>query len=282
MSISNNFNPKVSIVIACYNDSNVVVAIKSAFNQTYINKEIIVVNDGSNELTTNAINSMKEYVDILVEQDNQGQSNARNNGVKKASGEFILNHDSDDFFEATFCEEAISFFENDEQISIVTCQAQRFSKKGKIDIYTPKGGGLENFLFSNSAMGSSMFKKGDWERVGGYEEKLPILGIEDWEFYINILKNEGYAFVIPKPLFNYQLRENSSTVRIRDLKYDKFKYIIQKHKDLYKDNFEELVGFFIEKLKLEQKEKIKNTNRIDYKLGEVILRPLRFFKSLIN
>jgi glycosyltransferase involved in cell wall biosynthesis len=275
-------HPKVSIIIACYNDPDVGRAVSSAYDQTYLNKEIIVVNDGSDNATVAALESVSDYIDIRIDQDNKGQSIARNIGIKNSTGKYILNHDSDDFFDPKFCNEAVTHFEKDDDIVIVTCQAKRFSKKGEIDIYTPQGGAIKDFLFANSAMGSSMFKKDDWDRVGGYEEKLPILGIEDWEFYINLLKYNGYAFVIQKPLFNYQLREDSSTVRIRELKYDKYKYIIEKHRDLYNENFDELVSFFTERLKLEQKEKIKNTNRIEYRLGHLILRPLRYLKSFIK
>src|SRR5690606_16027598 len=128
-------------------------------------------------------------------------------------------------------------------------------------------GRLENFLFSNSALGSSMFKRSDWQDCGGYEEKLPILGFEDWELYVNILRSGGYAFVIDEPLFYYQIREGSTTEKIKNLKQDKLKHIILKHSDLYKDNFEALVTNLIDRVKIEEMEKIKNTKRIDFKLG---------------
>src|SRR5690606_26217039 len=138
------------------------------------------------------------------------------NGIKKARGEYILNLDSDDYFEPEFCEKAIKLFQTDDEIKIVTCKAQRFNKNGQMDVFTPSGGGLENFLFSNSALGSSMFKKSDWENCDGYEEELPILGFEDWELYLNILKSGGYAKVLQEVLFHYQVRENSTTARIKD------------------------------------------------------------------
>ncbi len=274
--------PKVSIIIACYNDPDVLVAVRSAYIQTYSNKEIIVVDDGSNQQTQEALQSVREYIDIVITQDNQGQSIARNNGIKKANGEYILNLDSDDYFEPEFCEKAIRIFEVDEEIKIVTCKARRFNKSGDIDVFSPLGGDLQNFLFTNSALGSSMFKRNNWEQVGGYEEKLPILGFEDWEFYLNILKTGGVAFVIPEVLFNYQVRENSTTAKIKDFKPDKFKHIILKHSELYKENFEALVTNLIERLKTEEREKFKNTKRIDFKLGKALLRPLRFIKSLIS
>lgn len=276
-------NPLLSIVISCYNDANYIEqAVSSALNQTYSNKEIIVIDDGSNIETKAVLKKLEPKITILITQDNQGQSIARNNGIRKAKGEYILNLDSDDFFEITFCEKAINKFEEDQEIAIVTCNVNRFNTSGSIDIFFPNGGFLNNFLFSNSAMGSSMFKRKDWERCGGYEEKLPILGLEDWEFYIQILKLGGYAYVIQETLFNYQVRENSTTDRIREVRLDKFKHIIMKHKQLYSANFEILVENLFDQIKREQSEKMKNTERIDFKIGKAVLRPLRWIKAVIK
>lgn len=273
---------KVSIIIACYNDPFVVKAVRSAFEQSYSNKEIIVIDDGSNEETKSGINEVKDMIDILIEQANGGQSVARNNAIKKASGEYILNLDSDDYFEPEFCEKAIKLFQADEEIKIVTCKAQRFSKRGEIDVFTPRGGGLENFLFSNSALGSSMFKRSHWQDCGGYEEVLPILGFEDWEFYLNILKSGGYAKVLPEVLFHYQVRENSTTARIKDEKLNKFKFIILKHSGLYKENFELLVDHLINKVEKEMFQTVRRENSADFKLGRAILKPIRFFRYLFK
>ena len=276
-------NPLLSIVISCYNDANYIEqAVSSALNQTYSNKEIIVIDDGSNIETKAVLKKLEPKITILITQDNQGQSIARNNGIRKAKGEYILNLDSDDFFEITFCEKAINKFEEDQEIAIVTCNVNRFNKSGTIDVFFPNGGFLNNFLFSNSAMGSSMFKRKDWERCGGYEEKLPILGLEDWEFYIQILKFGGYAYVIEETLFNYQVRENSTTDRIRELRLDKFKHIIMKHKQLYSANFEILVENLFDQIKREQSEKIKNKERIDFKIGKAVLSPLRWIKAVLK
>jgi glycosyltransferase involved in cell wall biosynthesis len=275
--------PVVSIVIACYNDAdNIEKAVMSALNQTYYNKEVIVVDDGSNAETKSILKKLETKITKLITQENQGQSIARNNGIRAAKGDYILNHDSDDFFESSFCEKAIEKFQEDNEIAIVTCQANRFNEAGCIDVFTPAGGALNNFLFSNSALGSSMFKRKDWEVSGGYEEKLPILGFEDWEFYIQILKCGGYAYVLNEVLFNYQVRVNSTTDLIRKLKLDKFKHIIVKHESLYKDNFENLIENLFGQIKKEELEKIKNTKRIEFKIGKTVLKPLRWIKSFLK
>lgn len=275
--------PLISVVIACYNDyEDIEKAVFSVLNQTYTNTEIIVVDDGSNTVTKLVLKKIKPKITKLITQENKGQSIARNNGIKQAKGEYILNLDSDDFFEPTFCEKAINQFQKDKNTVIVTCLANRFSKNGWKDIFIPRGGSISNFLFSNSALGSSMFKRINWKNCGGYEEKLPILGFEDWELYINILKKGGHAFVIDEVLFNYQVRENSTTDRIRDLKLEKFKHIIFKHRELYVDNFENLVEELFLRIKKENFEKIKNTNRIDFLVGKAILKPFRLIKSIFK
>lgn len=277
-----NRNPKVSIVIACYNDPDIGTAIHSAYSQSYNNKEIIVVNDGSDVSSSKLMEELSDIIDVYLVQENQGQSVARNYGIERASGEYILNLDSDDSFESSFCDKAVLRFQNDKNIKIVTCKAIRFDSNGEIDEFTPRGGKIKDFLYSNSALGSAMFRKIDWEQVGGYEENLAVLGFEDWEFYIRLLKNGGYADVIKEPLFNYRLRENSTTQRIRRLRMDKFEFIILKHADLYQQNFEDLVKHLINRIKKEEAEKIQKLQQVEFKLGYQILRPLRKIKSIFK
>ncbi|SFN33141.1 glycosyltransferase [Salegentibacter flavus] len=270
----------LSIIIACYNDIDVRKAVEAASFQTYVSKEIIVVDDGSNEATKEVIASVKDKIDILIEQKNSGQSIARNNGIKKATGNYILNWDSDDYFEPEFSEKAIPKFQEDEAIKIVTCKARRFDKKGTIDIFTPRGGKLEDFLFRNSALGSAMFKKTDWEACGGYEENLPILGFEDWEFYIQLLKSGGYAYVIPEILFHYQVRPDSTTAQIKSLKQEKYKHIILKHPEIYKANFVGLIDDLFKRIEQKDREQLKIYKTKEWKAGKFLLSPFRFLKVL--
>lgn len=274
--------PKISIVIACYNDINVAEAVISAFNQTYDNKEIILVNDGSDGETVKVIETVSNRIDILLHQKNSGQSIARNNAIKQASGDLILNLDSDDTFEPDFCLKAVEMFESDPDIKIVTCYARRFTGSRTIDTFKPRGGKLDAFLFANSALGSSMFRRADWEYCNGYEEELPILGFEDWELYINILKTGGKAFVIPEVLFNYQIRGGSTTDRIRDVKLEKFEHIILKHKDLYVSNFEDLLSHLFNRLKKAETERERLFKKPDFRLGEKILYPFRKIRSVFK
>jgi glycosyltransferase involved in cell wall biosynthesis len=274
-------SPIVSIVIPCYNDAHYIEeSVLSAVNQTYENKEIIVVDDGSDERTKKVLKNLQPKIDALITQENKGLSAARNLGIKSSRGEFILVQDSDDFFDSTFCEKAVNAFNQDNNIKLVTCHAVRFYKDHKKNnLHIPIGGGLENFLKVNSAIGTSMFCKIDWKHVNGYDEEMRE-GYEDWEFFIRILSEGGKAFVLPEPLFYYRQKSNSMRIEANKKKYDLLRYIYIKHQNLYIKNYEILIDHLLTRVEREENEKIKHTKRLEFIIGTQILRPLRYIKSL--
>ena len=272
--------PLISIIIPCFNDAEYIEqAVLSALNQTYSYKEVIVVDDGSDLETKTVLKKLEPFITKLITQENKGQSTARNVGIRESKGKYILALDSDDYFESSFCEKAVALFQQKEIIKIVTCQANLIFDKAKSYVFTPNGGTIANFLLVNSALGTSMYKKTDWESCGGYDETMRN-GFEDWEFFIRLLKNEGVAEVIQEPLYNYRKRIDSTTSAANKMKYELLNYIYNKHQDLYKLHFNLFVSHLLSRIEGEEFEKIKNTKRIDFKLGNAILSPLRFIKSL--
>lgn len=92
----------ISVIVPVYNvEEYLEECVNSILNQTYSNLEIILVNDGS---TDNCIDICNKYKDIdkrviVINKDNGGLSDARNVGLKKATGAYIAFVDSDDFIE---------------------------------------------------------------------------------------------------------------------------------------------------------------------------------------
>jgi glycosyltransferase involved in cell wall biosynthesis len=273
----------ISIVIPCYNDADYIEqAIDSAMNQTYPFKEIIVVDDGSNNKTKMVLKSLDHKIDKLIAQENLGQSTARNSGIKHSTGHYVLVLDSDDFFENSFCEKAIEIFDNNAEVKLVTCYANLlFGDKKDSHVYMPKGGRVSSFLTSNSALGSAMFKKEDWNICDGYDESMRT-GLEDWEFYIRLLSKGGLAEVIKEPLYSYRKRENTTTNKANLLKYDLLRTIFAKHKDLYIKHYDEFINQLVSKIEKEEKEKNKNRSRIEFVIGQSILKPIRWIKSIFK
>ncbi len=90
-------NPLVSVIIPAYNvERYIVQCIRSVLEQTYENKEIIVVDDGSTDNTLEIIHKhFRDYVTVIV-QENQGPAWARKNGLDIAKGKYVQYLDGDD------------------------------------------------------------------------------------------------------------------------------------------------------------------------------------------
>lgn len=231
-------SPKLSIIITCYNEWKTIErAVHSAFNQTYQNKEIILVDDGSDSKTKNRLKKIKDKTNQIISIRNGGPSKARNEGIRAANGHYVMILDGDDFFEEIFAEKAIEIFTENKDIRLVTCHANIIDENGIfLKLFEPKGGGIKNFLFDNSAIGNALFLKRDWEAVKGYDEHM-IYGYEDWEFYIRLLKRGGSAFVINQPLFNYTIRTNSRSKKAKPYDLMLRSYIIEKNYEVYSKHF---------------------------------------------
>lgn len=99
--------PFVSIIIPCYNVGKYLDnCLKSILAQSFTDIEIIIINDGSTDDTLSVINTFKEKDPriVLIDKLNGGVSNARNDGIKVAKGEYILFVDGDDYLEVNACE----------------------------------------------------------------------------------------------------------------------------------------------------------------------------------
>ncbi|WP_433959451.1 glycosyltransferase [Cytobacillus horneckiae] len=103
-------NIKVSIVVPVYNvESELIRCLESLVNQSIKNIEIILINDGSNDSSPQICEVYKNKYDniSLINKTNGGLSSARNTGLKKAKGEYILFVDSDDYISVNACEQLL-------------------------------------------------------------------------------------------------------------------------------------------------------------------------------
>ena len=93
-------NPKVSILIPCYNAEKYIgETLESVFRQTWPAIEVIVVDDGSVDRSAAVVRSFARPNLQLVEQENRGQTAALNVCLAHASGDFIQYLDADDLIE---------------------------------------------------------------------------------------------------------------------------------------------------------------------------------------
>ena len=226
---------KVSIIIPCYNKGKYVkAAVESAVNQTYTNIEIVCVDDAS---TDNSREILKELsykykkLILLEENENIGVCRARNKAILFSSGEYILPLDADDTIERTYVEKAITFLNKHPNIDMVYSRVKNLNTKK--ELFSPPA--ERNLLYGNYITCSSVFRKSDFQKVGGYDPAFDKIGCEDWDLYISFLEHGLSFHQLDEILFNYRqnLTENRTAIQLRN-KNEIYYQILLKHKDLYK------------------------------------------------
>ena len=98
---------KISLIIPAYNSEKVITkCLDSIYDQTHKNIEVIVVNDGSKDGTLSVLKKYKrKHKDlIIIDKENAGQAEARNDGIKKSTGKYMMFIDADDFLEVNYLE----------------------------------------------------------------------------------------------------------------------------------------------------------------------------------
>lgn len=122
-----NSNILISIIVPVYNvQKEIDKCVESLINQSYKNIEIILVNDGSTDksgLICNKYSKLDSRINV-IHKENGGLSDARNVGIKAATGEYLLFVDSDDNIELDSCEVFIKSL-NKRKVDIVVGEARR-------------------------------------------------------------------------------------------------------------------------------------------------------------
>ena len=124
----NILNPKISIIMPIFNSEKYIEeCLSSLLKQTFKNFEIICINDGSIDNTLKILKEFEktdERIHVFT-QENTGPGIARNNGINKTKGEYLIFLDSDDIFEDTMLEELYSKIKGNDN-DIVICNSNNF------------------------------------------------------------------------------------------------------------------------------------------------------------
>ncbi|HDR7787023.1 glycosyltransferase family 2 protein [Bacillus cereus group sp. Bc252] len=126
-------NPKFSVLIPVYNvEEFIAECIESVLNQTYQNFEVILINDGSTDSSGMVCEeyAKKDNRLKLYHQNNQGLLTSRQNAISKASGDFCLFLDSDDYWETELLEK-INQTIDEYNCDLVIFKYKRVSEKGE-------------------------------------------------------------------------------------------------------------------------------------------------------
>ncbi|HLY24842.1 MAG TPA: glycosyltransferase [Aggregatilineales bacterium] len=203
--------PLVSIIIPCYNYAQYLPdAIKSCLAQTHTNFEILVVDDGSGDDTSEVVRAFPEA--RYIYQDHRGVASARNRGWGEAHGQFLQFLDADDVLLPSKIEECLTTFAEHPEFGVVYTdyEVRTPDLTGRSVIQRPNWempeGEILQRLIKQSASyfvpACALIARPTVERLGGFNEQLAV--VEDWFFWVNLAANGVLFGHIPKALAWYR------------------------------------------------------------------------------
>lgn len=209
-----NSEGKVSIIIPCYNHGvmlrEALASVEEVRSEHLL--EVIIVDDGSSEAET--IRILKEAAEAgyrVVSQPNRRVSAARNTGIRLAKGEFILPLDSDNRLRDVYLKEGVSLLKENPGIGVIYTDAEYFGERtGRWHVQEFD---LLSLIRMNFIDVCALYRKALWEQVGGYDEQMPWMGLEDWDFWLRVACHGGSFFHLPEVGFDYRVRADSQIVK---------------------------------------------------------------------
>jgi glycosyltransferase involved in cell wall biosynthesis len=203
----------VSVVIPCYNQARFLgEAIESVLAQTYARSEIVVVDDGS---TDNTVEVASRYREVRsISQRNQGQGAARNEGLRHASGEFVVFLDSDDRLLPRAFEVALNCLDAHPGVAFVAGRCVGLGVDGgqRNTRYEPivERNHYIRLLLGNYIWtpGTVMFRTALVRDAGGF--KTTVSGAEDYDLYLRIAKHHR-IWCHDQVIAEYRLHDTSTS-----------------------------------------------------------------------
>ena len=221
--------PKVSVIIPCYNQGGFLSeCLASLEAQTYQNFEVLIVNDGSTEDATLTILQTLESQGLnILNQSNQGLPAARNQGISKARGDWIIPLDADDKLAPSYISKTLALAK-EQSLDFVVTDIQNFGAQARIHRTNIN---LYDQLYDNRLTCCALLARHVFDQLK-YDESFT-RGLEDWELWIRILKANLKGEVIHEPLFHYRRKSKSMLTQSQISRSQIIKHIRQKHGDLY-------------------------------------------------
>lgn len=203
-------NSKVSVITPSYNSEKYIIkTIESVIRQTYMNWEMIIIDDCSSDQSLSIIEQYAKKeprISLISLQKNIGPANARNIGIQHATGQYIAFLDSDDIWFPHKLEQQIDFMQKNDVVLTFSSYEIIDSKNSLIGaVNAPlhlsfgeelKGNSIGNLtaIYDQSKLGKRTFK---------------CIGHEDYLFWLTIMQEIHETKGMKEILAQYRLANNS-------------------------------------------------------------------------
>lgn len=181
----------VSVVLASYNMGKFIAkAIDSVLQQTYGKLELIIVDDGSTDKTSEIVKKfLSDKRIIFIQQNNQGQPQAKNRAIREARGDFIAFLDADDMWSYDKLEKQLPCFNISNAIGVIYTNMALVDENDRVifipQVELPSGKITHKLFIDNFVRGMTcVVKRECFDHFGIFDENIP-MGI-DYDLWLRI------------------------------------------------------------------------------------------------
>lgn len=263
-------NRKISVIIPVYNTLNYLErCLKSVISQTYQNLEIICIDDGSTDGSERIVDEFAKTDErvITIHQQNKGESNARNSGLRVASGDYIAFMDCDDWIEPDMYECLAQAIEDEDADMAIAGFYREFEENGKKQIKVQNEKQVEPKAFNRKMLLRYLYERDAyrnfayiWDKLYKreviydgtdtlflFDESMQLGG--DVLFLAQCALNTKQAVYVDKAFYHY-LQRTDSGCHVPDLtrKQDNIRAYRIVQQIFQKENVEPLVMDFIKRI----------------------------------
>lgn len=213
----------ISVIIPVYNAEKYLgEAVESVLNQTVMPLEIILVDDGSTDQSTDIAKNY--FPDVyLITQENKGGAGARNTGIRHSKGDLLAFLDDDDIWPPDHLEKLLALLKTRKELHLAFGHVQQFVS-GEIESLShriPEG----HEIMPGYVAGASLTKKVVFDEVGLFNEDLVLAEYIDW---FSRAKDAGFLFdIIDDVVLKRRIHGNNIGITKRDHRIDYIKVLKQ-------------------------------------------------------
>jgi len=211
-------NQKVSIITPIYNSERFIKqTVDSVLQQSYANFEFIIIDDHSQDSSSDIINSYKDKrINIIRLKENVGAGAARNEGIKRAVGRYIAFLDSDDMWLPEKLEKQIKVFQASNETAMLytrfrTIEGEIISNRIFPENRMYKSGNMFKSIYLRNliACSSVMVKRSVLDQVGLFNTDPNLIAIEDADLWLRIALKYNIKCTDDLPLLIYRIHSQS-------------------------------------------------------------------------
>ena len=198
---------RVAVIVTCHGLGRYLEdAVESVLRQTLPPAELVIIDDGSDDLLTrHVLSGLEKAGHRVIHTANAGVSAARNLGIRETTAPYVVVLDADDILEASYLLKAAARLDEAAELAFVSCGMRCF---GAADaVWFPKVPELIESMTNGVPHVSSMFRREMWAAVGGFDESFS--AHEEVDFWTTVLERGFRGDVLAEPLLRYRVRPDS-------------------------------------------------------------------------